>query len=114
MRVWPWLGPTTRERCEAAHRGALFHASADSPVYCLAVAGPAPYVHPKENRTYLETELLPVLRQGLAQVLQAVQQERLDMATGNGFPDGYQPDGWHSINPLAMLSKFLRDSCKGT
>lgn len=71
------------------------------------------YVHPTGNRAYLEEELVPILREGLEELLKVVESNRLDIAAGRLWDeDGTLPEEWLPFESLRWLGKWLLEPAK--
>lgn len=64
------------------------------------------YVHPAENREYL-AGIMPVLDEALNALCLHAQQDRVELAAGKDWVDGYMPDDWKPFNPLQWLGDWL-------
>ena len=64
------------------------------------------YVHPAENREYL-AGIVPVLDEALNALCLHAQQDRVELAAGKDWVDGYMPDDWKPFNPLQWLGDWL-------
>ena len=66
------------------------------------------YKHPSNNKEYLR-DIVPVLQEALEALGGALQQNRVEVAAGVDWEDGYMPEGWERMNPLAWLGDWLLD-----
>ena len=73
-----------------------------------ATDDPKYYFHCENNRAYLEAELLPMVEQGLNALMEAVEAERLRVAAGADWDEGYLPPDWRPLRPLQFLGEWLR------
>lgn len=67
------------------------------------------YHHPEANRLYLQSSVLPLLREGLVALTAHVEQQRIRLASGVEWEeDGpYQPRGWRPFQPVRWLADWL-------
>jgi len=70
------------------------------------------YVHCEGNRAYLEADVLPAVERGLNALVAAVEAERLRVASGVDWDEGFLPPDWRPLRPLQFLGEFLRANSK--
>ena len=66
----------------------------------------AGYVHPAENREYL-AEIVPVLDEALNALCLRAQEDRVQLAAGKDWVDGFMPDDWKPFDSLEWLGNWL-------
>ncbi|GLC43650.1 Parvalbumin beta-like [Pleodorina starrii] len=72
------------------------------------------YRHPHGCRAWLQTEVMPTLRQGLLELMREVESDVLDLATGVPWDNGeHMPRGWRPFSPLRWLSQWLLAAATG-
>eukprot|EP00877_Chromochloris_zofingiensis_P013660 jgi/Chrzof1/8548/Cz03g15080.t1 len=80
--------------------------SSDSP--SCSTTSHETYVHRTGNREYLESTVMPLLREGLISMVKEAEQNRLQVAAGVGLEDGeYLPPGWRPLSAMRWLSEYL-------
>ncbi len=67
------------------------------------------YKHASANRAYLDATVMPLIADGIEQLLQTIESEALHIASGVDWVDGYMPDDWKPVDTLAMLGKYVLD-----
>ena len=73
---------------------------------------PKYYFHCEGNRAYLEADVLPMVEQGLNALMVAVEAERLRVASGADWDEGYLPPDWRPLRPLQFLGEWLKANSK--
>lgn len=73
---------------------------------------PKYYFHCEGNREYLEADVLPMVERGLSALIAAVEAERLRVASGADWDEGYLPPDWRPLRPLQFLGEWLRANSK--
>ncbi|GFR50480.1 hypothetical protein Agub_g12740 [Astrephomene gubernaculifera] len=66
------------------------------------------YRHPHGCRSWLLSEVVPVLRGGLLALVREVERDALDLATGIPWDEGvHMPRGWRPFSPMRWLAGWL-------
>uniref|UniRef100_A0A7S3VP16 Calmodulin n=1 Tax=Dunaliella tertiolecta TaxID=3047 RepID=A0A7S3VP16_DUNTE len=66
------------------------------------------YKHRQDCRAYLVEEVVPQLRQGLLELVTAVEKHRIQLAAGAQWDsDGYLPHHWAPFSPLRWLGTWM-------
>lgn len=63
---------------------------------------------PTGNAEYLKRTVLPLLHDALEELSGILVQERLQIATGELWEDGYRPESWNAVDPLQYLTDYFR------
>lgn len=62
---------------------------------------PAPYVHPSGCRAYLSGGVVPLLRQGMYEMVAQLERDRIKLCKGDEWTDdGYLPPNWMPFSPF--------------
>jgi len=89
---------STPEQFDAAVREVLFR----------EIPADGRYVHPEANKEYLQKTVLPTLTQGMEELVQTIEKDRLRTASWADFSDGYLPDNWLTFQVLEALADYLQ------
>lgn len=66
------------------------------------------YRHPHGVKYHLDSSVVPTLRQGLMELVKAVEQDKLEVGAGVHWDDGaHLPRGWRPFSPLRWLADWI-------